>query len=93
MDSVWVFNKNSSSYSGGIFSQLEKAEHWVSENQLSGMLTKYPLDQGVWDWACDNDMHNLKPEKAAEKKQNPNFIAGFTTASQEHYHYENGVRK
>lgn len=57
------------------------------------MLTKYPLDKGVWDWACETNMHSIKAEKVAEKSQNPNFIAGFTTASQEHYHYEDGIRK
>ncbi|WDE01477.1 DUF7710 domain-containing protein [Thalassomonas actiniarum] len=93
MNSVWIFNKNNSSYSGGVFSELTKAENWILENKLSGMLTKYPLDQGVWDWACKNNMHNLKAEKVAEKGSNPVFIGGFTTASQEHYHYENGQRK
>ena len=65
----------------------------ILENKLSGMLTKYPLNKGVWDWACENNMHNLKAEKVTEKSLNPNFIAGFTTASQEHYHYEDGIKK
>lgn len=92
MEFVWIFN-NHSSLSGGVFSQLEKAEHWILTNKLSGMLTQYPLDTGVWDWAKENDLHNIKAEKVAIKSQDADFIAGFTTASQEHYHYEDGVRK
>jgi hypothetical protein len=36
-------------------------------------------------------MHSIKPENLAVKSKEPNFIGGFTTASQEHYHYENGI--
>jgi hypothetical protein len=92
MESVWVFNKNNANFSGGVFSELELAENWIRGNSLSGILTEYPLNQGVFDWAVKNDMHNIKPEKLAEKSEQPNFIGGFTSASQEHYHYENGIR-
>jgi len=62
MKSVWVFNKNNSNFSGGIFSELELAENWIKENSLTGILTKYPLNQGVFDWAVENDMHSIKPK-------------------------------
>jgi hypothetical protein len=92
MESVWIFNKNNAAFSGGVFSELNLAENWVKENSLTGILTKYPLDQGVFDWAVENDMHNIKAEKVADQSKQPNFIGGFTSASQEHYHYENGIR-
>ncbi|MBQ4864236.1 hypothetical protein J8L98_21330 [Pseudoalteromonas sp. MMG013] len=92
MESVWVFNRNNANFSGGIFSQLNLAEAWIIQNELTGILTKYPLDQGVLDWAVANDMHSIKPEKLAEKSKQPNFVGGFTTARQEHYHYENGQK-
>jgi hypothetical protein len=92
MESVWIFNKNNAAFSGGVFSELNLAESWIKENSLTGILTKYPLDQGVFDWAIKNDMHNIKAEKVAEKSKQPNFVGGFTSASQEHYHYENGIR-
>lgn len=47
-------------------------------------------NQGVFDWAKENDLINMKPEKFEQKKNDPIFIGGFTTASMEHYHYENG---
>ena len=92
MESVWVFNKNNANFSGGVFSDLESAEKWVKVNLLNGMLTRYPVNQGVFDWAVENDLHNIKPEKLAEKSKQPNFIGGFTSASQEHFNYENGCR-
>ncbi|KAF7781192.1 hypothetical protein PRUB_b0336 [Pseudoalteromonas rubra] len=92
MGSVWVFNKSNSGFPGGIFSEIGLAEAWIKNNSLSGVLTQYPLDQGVFDWAIDNDMHNIKPEKIIEKSNQPEFIGGFTTASQAHYHYKHGVR-
>ncbi|MBA6231404.1 MULTISPECIES: DUF7710 domain-containing protein [unclassified Colwellia] len=91
MKSVWVFNKNNANFSGGIFSELDLAESWIKDNRLSGVLTKYPLNQGVFDWAVENNMHSIKQEKLAEKSNQPNFIGGFTSARQEHYHYENGI--
>ena len=54
------------------------------------MLTKYPINQGVFDWANEKNITNLKPEKFAEKSNDPIFIGGFTTASMEHFHYEDG---
>ena len=92
MKSVWVFNKNNANFSGGVFNELDLAESWIKDNLLSGILTKYPLNQGVFDWAVENNMHSIKQEKLADKRKQPNFIGGFTTASQEHYHYENGIR-
>ncbi|MCF6442920.1 hypothetical protein L1077_26200 [Pseudoalteromonas luteoviolacea] len=92
MGTVWIFNQNNTGFSGGVFSELGLAEQWIKENVLTGVLTEYPLNQGVFDWAVENDMHSIKPEKLAEKSQQPDFIGGFTTANQEHYHYENGAR-
>jgi hypothetical protein len=49
MESVWVFNKNSANFSGGVFSELELAENWRKDNSLSGILSEYPLNQDVFD--------------------------------------------
>ncbi|WP_420492131.1 DUF7710 domain-containing protein [Pseudoalteromonas rubra] len=64
----------------------------MKNNSLSGVFTPYPLEQGVFDWAIDNDMHNIKPEKIMEKSNQPDFIGGFTIASQAYYHYKHGAR-
>lgn len=93
METVWVFNGQIGKFSGGVFSELPNAENWIKENRLSGILTAYPLDKGVFDWALENDLLPMKQEKIEEKSKDSSFIASFTTATQEHYHYENGSRQ
>ncbi|MCH2043649.1 MAG: hypothetical protein MK212_05865 [Saprospiraceae bacterium] len=88
---IWVFNAACSRYSGGNFENLADAEHWIQQNKLTGVLSKYPLNMGVLDWAIANDIVNMKPEKLALKQKDPNFVGGFTSASMEHHHYENGI--
>jgi hypothetical protein len=85
---VWVFNGNNSRFASGIFEDFVKAEAWIKENKLSGILTLYPLDKGVYQWAIENNLFAAK----SEKHTTPEFIGAFTTASQDHYHYEDGVR-
>lgn len=89
---IWVFNAAHSRFSGGIFENLIDAEHWIQINKLTGVLTQYPLNIGVLDWAIANEVTNMKPEKLALKQKDPNFVGGFTSASMEHYHYENGIK-
>ena len=84
---VWIFNGNNSNFPSGVFTNRELAEIWISTNNLSGILTLYPLDQGVYDWAIPNGL--FQPKKEIENK--PEFIQRFSSASQEHYHYENGI--
>jgi hypothetical protein len=92
MKSIWVFHGANGKYSSAVFSTLKLAEKWIIKNRLNGMLTKYPLDQSVFDWAIENNMHNIKPEKVEEKASNSVFVGSFTTASQEHHHYQDGLR-
>ncbi len=68
-----------------VFSTREKAEQWISTNGLQGMLTKYPVDVSVYEYAIQNGW--FTPQRADQEL--PAFIQRFTSASQEHYHYEN----
>ena len=83
---VWIFNGENGRFSSGVFSSKEKADSWIEDNCLTGVLTLYPVDKGVYDWAIENG--HFVPEKVLQKE--PSFIQKFTSASQEHYHYENG---
>jgi len=83
---VWVFVGVNGRFPSGVFSTKEIAQDWIREHGLSGLLTLYPLDQGVYDWAINNHMFSVKKES----ERYPEFIQRFTSASQEHYHYENG---
>ena len=90
---IWVFNGASGQMSGGIFEDIIDAESWISQNSLTGMLTEYPVNVGVFDWAEQENLVNMRPEKLAEKRTDPNFIGSFTTASMNHFHYEDGKRE
>lgn len=91
--SVWIFNGANSQFSGGVFERLIDAEYWINNNKLTGVLTKYPLNKGVFDWAEEHDLISMKPERLEEKRKDPLFIGGLTTASMEHFHYENGKKE
>jgi hypothetical protein len=84
--SVFVFNASKASFPGGVFTTREVATQWIAEHKLSGTLTEYPLDIGVYDWAVQGDLFTPK----RPDHQTPNFIGSFSSASQWHEHYENG---
>ena len=83
---IWIFSGSNSQFPSAVFEDLKKAEKWIKEHSLSGALTKYPIDQGVYEWAISNNY--FSPKK--EHERSPKFIQSFSSASQEHYHYENG---
>ena len=83
---VWVFNGSGGSFPSGVFSGREKAEDWIRLHKLSGTLTEYPLDMGVYDWAIENGF--FTPRKDHQLKAD--FIGTFSSASQKHDHYVNG---
>ncbi|WP_426670215.1 DUF7710 domain-containing protein [Mucilaginibacter sp. McL0603] len=85
-NTVWVFHGAQGRFASGVFTTLEKAGHWIKKHSLTGVLTEYPLDEGVYDWAIENELFDVKKDNQRE----PAFIQSFTTASQEHFHYENG---
>lgn len=84
---VWVFNGEKTAFASGIFLDKALAEGWILENKLSGVLTLYPVNTGVYQWAIGKGF--FTPKKCSQLEAS--FIGSFTTASQEHYHYENGV--
>lgn len=83
---IWVFNGEGNRFPGGLFSTREGAEAWIAQHRLSGVLTLYPVDIGVYDWALQNEWFN--PSKVLSSRA----IAGFTSAYQKHAHYEDGKR-
>lgn len=85
-DRVYVFHGESARFCSAVFDDLAKAENWIKEFSLSGMLTVYPLNKSAYEWAIDKKYFTPKKEHQSSSK----FIGSFTSASQEHYHYENG---
>lgn len=87
MQAVWVFNGAMARFPSGVFTSLDHAKAWIKSNRLTGVLTQYPLDQGVYDWAVAKDL--FLPQE--EKQRLPAFIGSFTCAAMEHMHFEDGL--
>ncbi|WP_254411193.1 DUF7710 domain-containing protein [Dyadobacter diqingensis] len=83
---IWIFHGEGGRFSSGAFSSRLKAEEWIEINKLSGVLTSYPMDTGIYDWCIKNK--DFLPTKA--EHYTSNFIQHFTSATQEHYHYADG---
>jgi hypothetical protein len=88
MDKVWIFNGPGTQFPSGVFASREKAEKWIQHYGLSGTLTAYPIDMSAYDWAIAAG--HFVPKR--EDQRGPEFIQRFSSASQEHYHYERGER-
>jgi hypothetical protein len=88
MNQVWIFNGPGNQFPSAAFTQRENAEAWIQQHHLTGTLTAYPLDVAVYDWAIRQDF--FTPRR--ENQSSPEFIARFSSASQEHYHYKAGLR-
>ena len=83
---VWVFN-GGGRFPSGVFSARERAETWIAQNRLSGILTLYPLDMGTFEWAVAEGHFVVK----RGEQSTPEYIAKFSDGH-EHYPYENGMR-
>ena len=84
---IWVFNDPDSKFPGGVFADKEIAVKWIMVHKLTGVLTLYPVNEGVYDWAIKEGIFRV----SKEKEKTPGFIGGFSTAAQEHYHYADGM--
>lgn len=82
---IWVFHGAGGKFASAVFDVKEKAEAWIENNNLEGILTVYPLNYGVYDWALENEY--FSPKNLAQSS--PEFIQRFSSASLEHYHYDN----
>ena len=85
-NSIWIFHGENGRFSSGVFTTFELADDWIKNYKLTGVLTEYPLNIGVYDWAIREDLFAAKDES----QQSPQFIQRFTSASQQHFHYEQG---
>lgn len=83
---IWVFNGAGSKFPNGVFRSRERAEQWIRSNGLTGVLTAYPLDTGIYDWAIERGFFRPRREDQAL----PDFIQRFSSAYLEHYHYTAG---
>ena len=87
MNFVWVFHGSHAQFASGVFSSQEHAEAWIALHQLSGLLTRYPLDEGAYQWAVSQG--TFKPKRDDQKTAR--FIERFADGSV-HHHYEAGIQ-
>jgi hypothetical protein len=88
MQHVWIFTGiEGRGFPGGVFLDRETAEEWIRKHRLWGTLTLYAVNVGNYEHAIA--MEWFRPQKPDEFT--PDFIASFSTAHQEHYHYEDGI--
>ena len=64
MDSIWIFDGVGSQFPNGVFTTRELAEAWIIKHRLTGTLTQYPIDVGVYEWAIENGISNLNRIKS-----------------------------
>jgi hypothetical protein len=88
-DYIYIFHGKNARMCSAVFSSIEEAEKWIKLHNLSGILTKYIIDIPVYKWAVEQNHFQIKQER----HKSPEFIQKFTSAYQEHYHYENGIQK
>ena len=84
---MWVFNGQKNQFPSALFETYKEAALWIRGNKLTGTLTEYPVGISVYDWA-------IKVELFSPKKNDhysAEFISNFSSAFQEHFHFENGL--
>lgn len=87
MEWVWVFHGENAHFSSAVFSEKHLADAWVRKASVSGVLTKMPVDMGVYDWVVENGY--FTPRNPSQKS--PDFVQKFSSAYLEHVHYQNGI--
>src|SRR5207249_882841 len=50
---VWIFTGVKGYFPGGVFTERDVAESWISKNRLTGTLTLYPVNVGAYEWAIE----------------------------------------
>jgi hypothetical protein len=83
---VWIFCGEKATFPSGVFHSKIEAESWIQHNKLTGTLTEYPVGISAYDWAIKTGWFiPTKPEHTE-----PQFIQRFSSAHQNHDHYEDG---
>jgi hypothetical protein len=88
MESVWVFNGIQSTFPSGVFRSKEAAETWINRHGLTGTLTEYPVDIGMYDHAILKG--HFRPSKP--EHETAIFIGRFSGGGIDHDHYEDGQK-
>ncbi|MDR0996220.1 MAG: hypothetical protein LBL69_00985 [Zoogloeaceae bacterium] len=86
---AWIFHGEKADLCTAVFSSLDRAEIWIRQYSVSGMLTRMPVNVSIYDWVISSGYFEPKKDCQTTSK----FIQTFTSAYLEHYHYDNGERR
>jgi hypothetical protein len=84
---IWVFNGVQSPFPSGVFTTRKLAESWIRDRDLTGTLTEYSLDVGMYEYAISKGI--FSPKK--DEHMTALFIGKFTDGGVDHLHYEDGA--
>jgi len=82
---LWIFNSGSSR-PAAVFACLEKSVRWIADQKQTGTLTAYPVGPSLYEWALESNI--FRPKRPDQK--DIRFIQRFSSASQSHFHFEEG---
>jgi hypothetical protein len=83
---VWVFIGEKGTNPMGIWSSLDAAHKYIHDEQLSGSLTAFEVNQPVYDWAIKTGRFKPKQDQHRSLK----FRQTFSNQYQEHYSFREG---
>lgn len=83
---VWVFMGERGTNPMGIWTSLDAAHKYIHDEQLTGALTAFELDQPVYDWAIKTG--RFKPKQ--DQHRSVKFRQAFSNQFQEHYTFKQG---
>jgi hypothetical protein len=86
MSDYWVFYGVKASFASAVFENEQIAFETIKKYSLTGLLTCYPSNRLVYEWAIENEYFKVK----RDHQKSPAFIGSFTSGSQNHYHFEEG---
>lgn len=81
MKKIYVFNRAGDTMASAVFTNKPRALKYIKKLKLSGCLTVYHLNYSAYDWASEKGLTYDYGE------DNARYIANFSHAAQEHYHF------
>lgn len=85
---IWVFHGSGGRFACAVFTSLDAARRKIAEHELSGLLTRYPPDQLIWEWVQEHSRWRPK----SDVQSGAEFKQGFSSAYTGHFHFEDGVQ-
>lgn len=87
VETIWIFHGAGAQFSSGVFKSKKNAEESIKTNQLSGILTEYPIDILCYDFAIQNGYFTPSKPHHYEAKTKQKFSPPL-----DHEHFEDGEK-